>query len=451
MEYLLVMTLSGSIMTVICLTLQHLLKDKVSAKLYYLLAKAAVLYYLIPLPFLKDWYREALRHIIPERPMEILQIPLTWTNYVIRADGKMYFNAYAVVQTVAALVWLMAVCFLTARMLMDYARTSRVIAGCADRSMTDRQKVFLVRIKEQYGVKQHVILSRGYAGANTMTFGVCRPVIICDREVGSSDAKLLVSHEMVHIKRRDIFWKILMQLAVILHWWNPIVWTLQHELEFVCECSCDEMVLQGRTEEEKKEYRNLMIREALVQKETEKVPLKWKVCFGDKQSEIKERMDNLMKKKRWNRFAAVVLVMALTFANSMTVFAYRDTFHETAPEGTSQEDIERALESETFLFVPDGTSAEERQKYTLLQQPEIRYDIQFADEEGNIYPVMEEKNASTYGSCSHTYVSGTATKHNKNSDGSCEIIMYSAQRCSKCGNIVWGEKINVVRYDVCPH
>lgn len=451
MEYLLIMSLSGSIMTGICLVLRHLLKDKVSAKLYYLLAKSAVLYYLIPLPFLKDWYRAALRHIIPERPMGIARVPLLWTNYVINADGKMYFNDYAVIQTVSAVVWLIAVCFLAARMVLDYIRTSRMIAGCAGGSMTEPQKAFLADMKARYGVKQNVILSRGYAGVVTMTFGVYRPIIICDKDEDSREAEILVCHEMVHIKRRDIAWKILMQLAVILHWWNPMVWVLQHELEFVCECSCDETVLQGRTEEEKKEYRNLMIREALAQKETEKVPLRWKVCFGDKQSEIKERMDNLMKKKRWNRFAAVALVMALTFANSMTVFAYRDTLHETAPKGISQEEIEKTLESDTFLFAPDGTSEEERQKYTMLQEPEIRYDMQFTDEEGNIYPITEADAASTYRSCSHTYVSGIFTDHKKNADGSCEVIEYSAQKCSKCGYTVKGEQISSHTYKVCPH
>lgn len=444
MEYLLVMSLSGSIMTGICLLLRHLVKDKVSARLYYLLVKAALLYYLIPLLFLKGWYKAAMRYIMPEKPMGISRIPLTWTNYVISADGKKYFNDYAVLQTATAVVWLAVICFLLARMLVDYVRTSRVIARYADRSMTDRQKVFLAGLKRRYGVKRQVSLSCGYAGADTMTFGIRRPVIICDKDVDSMAAELLVSHEMVHIRYLDVVWKILMQFAVILHWWNPITRILQHELEFVCECSCDERVLQGRKEEEIREYRSLMIREALAQTETKKTPLRWKVSFGDQQSEIKERMDNLIRKKRWNRFVAGALAAALIFANSMTVFAYRDTFHETAPEGISQEEIEKALESDTFLFVPDGTSEEERQKYTMLQEPEIRYDIQFTDEAGNIYPITEEENASVYGSCSHTYVSGTATKRNKNADGSCELKMYSAQKCSKCGNMVWGEVINVL-------
>ncbi len=61
MEYLLVMSLSGSTMTGIYLLLRYLFKGKISARLYYLLAKVAVIYYLIPLPFLKGWYKGGVK------------------------------------------------------------------------------------------------------------------------------------------------------------------------------------------------------------------------------------------------------------------------------------------------------------------------------------------------------------------------------------------------------
>lgn len=451
MEYLMVMSLSGSAMTGICLALRRLLKDKSSMRLYYLLEKAAVLYYLLPLSFLKDWYRKALQHIVPEKPMGIVQVSLTWTRDVIHMGEKTYFNPYAIIQAVSAVVWLAAVCFLMMGMLTDYVRTSRVIAGCADRRMTEQQKVFLAGIKEQCRVKRHVVLSRGYPGADTMTFGVRRPVIICDREAGSREAELLVCHEMVHIKRRDIVWKILMQLAVILHWWNPVVRILRRDLEFVCECSCDETVIQGKTEEEIREYRDLMLREAAARKETEKAPLRGKICLRDKQSEIKERMDNLMKKKRWNRFAAMAVLTVLVFVNSMTVFAYRDAVDEGAPEGTSEAVIDKHLHCDTFVFIPNGASEEERQEHTLLKREKIRYDRQFTDEEGNIYPIAEGESEAIYKGCSHTCVLGTAATHDKNPDGSCEVTEYSAQRCNKCGYVVQGEEKNVILHKPCPH
>ena len=79
MEYLLVMSLSGSAMMGIYLLLKRLLRDEVSTRLYYLVAKAAVLFYLIPFPFLKGWYREIIRAVLPKGQAESVKIPAAWT------------------------------------------------------------------------------------------------------------------------------------------------------------------------------------------------------------------------------------------------------------------------------------------------------------------------------------------------------------------------------------
>lgn len=71
MEYLLVMSLSGSTMTGIHLLLWYLLKDKICARFYNLLARVAILYYLIPLPYLKKYYIAVFRDLWPESSQEI--------------------------------------------------------------------------------------------------------------------------------------------------------------------------------------------------------------------------------------------------------------------------------------------------------------------------------------------------------------------------------------------
>lgn len=56
MKYLLIMSFSGSTMVVIYMLFRILLRDQMPARLQYLLVKVAALFYLIPLPFVKDWY-----------------------------------------------------------------------------------------------------------------------------------------------------------------------------------------------------------------------------------------------------------------------------------------------------------------------------------------------------------------------------------------------------------
>lgn len=453
MEYLLMMSLSGSAMMVIYLVMRCLFRDKVSERFYDLLAKAVVLYYLIPLPFLKGWYRQAFWRIMPEPEAEIELIPLTWTNYSISKDGKMYFNYFFILQMAVVVVWLFIVCFMIGKMVMDYAQTSGRLVEYADSHLTERQKSFFNRIKAQYRVKQKVILYKGYTGMPTMTLGVRKPVIVCDWKVENRDTQLLLCHEMAHIRRRDVLWKILAQFAAILHWWNPFVWMLKKDFEHICECSCDDMVVQGRAEEEVRAYKVLLVKEAQGLKQVEKISLRWEACFGISHYGIVGRVENLMKKKKWNRFKAMALVAVLAFANSLTVFAYRDTYHETALECVSEEEVEWRMDTDMVWFIPDEASEEEIRAAGLVIEtaPEIRYDYQFIDEEGNIYPITGEASTEAYRACSHTYSSGTASSHEKNSSGGCVVKTYKAQRCTKCGNTILGEQISSTTYNVCPH
>ncbi|MDE5939623.1 MAG: M56 family metallopeptidase [Lachnospiraceae bacterium] len=452
MEYLLVMSLSGSTMTSMHLLLRLLLKDKTCARFYDLLARVAILYYLIPLPYLKKYYAAAFRVIWTESSLEISRVPLTWRNHIVHAEGTMHVNIFAGMQTAAAIVWMMGVGVLLAGQVAEYVSLARAAARYADRVMISEQRIFLDGLKEQYGIRRRVFLYETTAEERTITFGFFRPVIVCSRDVASREAELLVRHELVHIKRMDVLWKLFMQLAVMLHWCNPMVWILRRDFEQVCECSCDETVMHGKTKEEVKEYLRLMIEEAR-EKKTERGSPRWKSDFGDNAQKIRERMENLMRGKKWNRIAAVMLVATLAFANSMTVFAYRDSFERELPENTSQEEIEMTMQNDTFLFIPEEMDEEVVREFKQAEMldvvQEIQYDRQFMDETGNIYPIAEDDGIEPY--CNHTFVSGTGYDHTKTSDGGCIMREFYAQRCSKCGYVIQGDWINTITFAKCPH
>lgn len=448
MEYLLVMSFSGSTMMGIYLLIKHLLKDKISTRFFYLLIKESILFFLIPLPFLKGWYRKMIRTAIPKGPTKTVQIPVAWTRYVVHVGEKTYVNSYGVIQTAALAVWLVIVCILTVRLLLKYLRIRRLILKYEVTAMTEKQRSFLEELKRQYGVRRPVILCQGRDGDHTMTFGVCRPVIICDKETDSWEAEMHVRHEMVHIKRLDVLWKMLTRLVLILHWWNPFAWMLRREFERICEYSCDEIVMQGKTDEEIKEYLGLLIDESCAASETEAASVGWQNGFADDAEHIKERIRNLSTKKKWNRYVAWMLAAVLAFVNSMTVFAYRDTIHQQVLENTLQDELTKSLQSDIISFYPAGEMVMDFDEWAEM---EFLYDKQFIDTEGNIYPCTDEETDTIYESCSHDFVSGTLEEHTKKSDGSCEIERYHAQKCSKCGYVIKGDEKNGITYTACPH
>ncbi|MBD5508569.1 MAG: M56 family metallopeptidase [Lachnospiraceae bacterium] len=451
MEYILVMTLSGSTMTVIYLLAKYLLRDRISARLHYLVAKAAVLYYLIPLPFLKSWYKKIIGLVMPAEQAASVKVTLRWTNYVLHSEEKMYLNIYAKLQIVLITVWLVVASLLVIYQIWEYLHAIRWFVKHADRNMTASQRTVLESLKEEYRIKRNILVFQGDDGAPTMTFGIFRPIILCGRPLESREAELLLRHEMIHIKRWDILWKVLIQFVKFLHWWNLFMWALLIDFERVSEWACDETVMEGKSKKEVDEYLLLLIEEAHDSEKTEKSKkprLRFRAGFGNNaKKKLKKRMENLMKRRKWNKVAAGVLVTVLAFANSMTVFAYRDGFQEELAEKASQEEIEFTLDNDTFLFVSDETCEEGMSEFELAEETEILYEYQFIDEAGNIYPITEPIQRG----CSHDYVSGKATEHHSNSDGSCIVREFRAQRCSKCGYVIRGEQISYHEYTVCPH
>lgn len=459
MEYLLVMVLSGTTMTVMYLLLRRLLKKKLCAKAYYFLAKAAVLYYLIPLPFLKSWYRDMVPTAVLERRMGLDRISLTWTNVAVHAHGNLHVNSYAVIQTALAVVWFLGACVRLAKRLVRYREVVCWYSGYAKKTMTERERSFAESLRRNYGVRRRVSFIQARNGDPTFTFGVLRPIIICGKEAGSREAEFLAGHEMVHIRRLDVFWKILMEAAALLHWWNPFMKKLGEDFDIVCECSCDEVTLRDRTEDEGKAYMRLMIEEARngerdkeqdkKDKKTKSPAVVWKAGFGGHTNEIRERVENLKMKKKWNRLATGALVAALILGNSMTVFAYRDGYSEVLPEEATQEEVEFVLDNDFAEFAPDGVEWEAVQGEEIGQESVLLYEKEFIDEEGNVYPVPEDEGVEPY--CNHSYVSGELREHHPYSDGSCEMRYYNAERCVRCGQVIRGDLIRSIIHKPCPH
>lgn len=234
---------------------------------------------------------------------------------------------------------------------------------------------------------------------------------------------------------------------------------LGEDFDIVCECSCDEVTLRDRTEDEGKAYMRLMIEEARngerdkeqdkKDKKTKSPAVVWKAGFGGHTNEIRERVENLKMKKKWNRLATGALVAALILGNSMTVFAYRDGYSAVMPEDISQEEIAYVLDDDFTEFAPIGTDGEAGQDGDMGQIIELLYEKEFVDEEGNVYPVPEDEGVEPY--CNHSYVSGEARNHHSFSDGSCEVRIYNAERCVRCGQVIYHDWINTITYAVCPH
>ena len=94
-------------------------------------------------------------------------------------------------------------------------------------------------------------------------FGVIRPILILpDAVLEEKTVAHMIRHEMKHYANYDLWLKFFVDLLVVIHWWNPVVYVMRKELSLAFELSNDYMVTRDMPELEKLEYAETLVQAA---------------------------------------------------------------------------------------------------------------------------------------------------------------------------------------------
>ena len=126
----------------------------------------------------------------------------------------------------------------------------------------------------------------------------------------------IVSHEKIHVQKLHTIDLVLAEVAIIILWFNPLIWMLRKEIEKNIEYQTDDLMVNGKTVE-KKQYQMNLLRIA-----TYKKPLVITPSYN--QSLLKQRILRMNKKRStphsyWKyTFVAPLLFVMLLVINKPT-------------------------------------------------------------------------------------------------------------------------------------
>ncbi|MEW9573077.1 TonB family protein [Rhodanobacter sp. Si-c] len=66
----------------------------------------------------------------------------------------------------------------------------------------------------------------------------------------TDERRLVLRHELTHLRRGDALWSLLAELAAALLWFHPLVWLARPRFRLDQELACDERVLRGASRDE---------------------------------------------------------------------------------------------------------------------------------------------------------------------------------------------------------
>ena len=84
--------------------------------------------------------------------------------------------------------------------------------------------------------------------------GYILPGIYLPMDIDGHYRELVLQHERCHLKRLDHWVKLLMFVALAVHWFNPPVWLAYVLLCWDTEYACDELVIQNMDVQQRKRY-----------------------------------------------------------------------------------------------------------------------------------------------------------------------------------------------------
>ncbi len=85
-------------------------------------------------------------------------------------------------------------------------------------------------------------------------YGILHPQIVIPASYREKELAYILAHENAHISRLDNLWRLAAFATACLHWFNPFAWLFLKLFLEDMELACDEKVLAGLGEHEKKAY-----------------------------------------------------------------------------------------------------------------------------------------------------------------------------------------------------
>lgn len=156
--------------------------------------------------------------------------------------------------------------------------------------------------------------------------GLLKPALyLPETELEPGELAFILRHELVHLKRRDLWFKWLALAALALHWFDPLAWRFVRECGHLCETACDEAVIADLDQGGRRHY-GCAILEVLYRA----APPESGVCapFCARTTELELRLRRILRPARGRMgqavctlTATVLLAAALPLASAVHAWA----------------------------------------------------------------------------------------------------------------------------------
>lgn len=200
----------------------------------------------------------------------------------------------------------------------------------------------LEKTKEEFNIKINIKLKRCKIIETPMLIGIFKSQILIPMNSFSEDEiRFILKHELIHFKRKDLLYKVIIFITNAIHWFNPIIYLMNKEISYECESSCDEAIMKSEPINRRKLYGE-MILNAMLEDVNKKSVLS--TCFYGGKKEMQRRLKNIIDTKIKKNGIVVFLLLTLIIAGSTFIFGISMNNKIIAKESAQESNLDSKTE-----------------------------------------------------------------------------------------------------------
>lgn len=251
------------------------------------------------------------------------------------------------------MVWGVGFIGVFAFFVVSHLRFRHRLMASARPASREEEAIFREEI-EAIGYQKTVKLLRSDAATSPLSMGVGgkgQVVFLPSRTFREENLRLIFRHELHHLQRLDVDAKVCMAFCTALCWFNPLVWIAARRAGADLELSCDEIVMEGAGETERRRYAELLL-------DTAGDGRGFTSCLSAAASAMRYRLRNIVAPRQRRKGVALLAMAMFCCTMGFSTVAVADQRGTVGEVFLTEEDI--TIDS-VYFCDGQGESAESEQ------------------------------------------------------------------------------------------
>ncbi|QUI24268.1 DUF4830 domain-containing protein [Vallitalea pronyensis] len=219
------------------------------------------------------------------------------------------------VKAISVILWLVGLILIGSITLLHNCHIRYKIARSVPIEEHNMMTV-LEACKEKLGITKKVHMKWVTGISSPAITGMLSPTILLPisyRENLPDGLEIIILHELLHYKRRDVILLRLLTILQVIYWFNPLVWIAFYKMRQEMEMCCDESVLKIIGIQHKAAYGKLILN--LIERNVS-APLSLPALLGGHKA-MKARLSQLMKHHKRTKYTIglgiVIICLVMVF------------------------------------------------------------------------------------------------------------------------------------------